>query len=102
MKFHGGCSDRMGRFFDGDSKITVPAPSTDLGKPWLWDFLAKEASALRRIGFTALQLPPASRFKEEPGVVATGTVFSTCGTLAVSHNREARPLAMAVWILCGE
>ena len=56
-----------GRFFDGDSKITVPAPSTDPGKPWLWDFLAKEASALRRVGFTALQLPPASKVQGGAG-----------------------------------
>jgi alpha-amylase len=51
-----------GRFFDKNgNKITVPAPSTNPGAPWLWDFLAKEASGLRRTGFSALQLPPASK-----------------------------------------
>jgi alpha-amylase len=42
-------------------RVTVPAPSTNPGAPWLWDFLAREAAGLRRIGFTALQLPPASK-----------------------------------------
>jgi alpha-amylase len=51
-----------GCFFDKHgNKITVPAPSTTPGVPWYWDFLAKEASALRRVGFTAVQLPPASK-----------------------------------------
>jgi len=51
-----------GRFFDKQgNKITVPAPSTTPGAPWLWDFLAQEASALRRVGFSALQLPPAGK-----------------------------------------
>ena len=51
-----------GRFFDKDGKkITVPAPNSPPGAPWLWDFLAKESSALRRVGFTALQLPPAAK-----------------------------------------
>jgi alpha-amylase len=51
-----------GRFIDKNgNKITVPAPSTTPGAPWLWDFLAKEASALRKVGFSALQLPPAGK-----------------------------------------
>jgi alpha-amylase len=50
-----------GRFFHDGAKVTVPAPSTDPGKPWLWDFLAKEAPALHRAGFTAVQAPPASK-----------------------------------------
>src|SRR5438270_3164863 len=51
-----------GRFLDKHGhKVTVPAPSTTPGAPWLWDFLAKEAAALRRAGFSALQLPPASK-----------------------------------------
>ena len=50
-----------GRFLEGGTKVTVPAPSTNPGAPWLWDFLAKEVPALRRVGFTALQLPPASK-----------------------------------------
>jgi alpha-amylase len=51
-----------GRFIEKNgNRITVPAPSTTPGAPWLWDFLAKEAAALRRVGFSALQLPPASK-----------------------------------------
>src|SRR5579862_7676587 len=59
-----------GRFFDKNgNKITVPAPSTNPGAPWYWDFLAKEAAALRRVGFSALQLPPASKAQggDQPG-----------------------------------
>jgi len=37
-----------GRFVDRAGKVTVPAPSTNPGAPWLWDFLAREAPALRR------------------------------------------------------
>jgi alpha-amylase len=51
-----------GRFFDKHgNKITVPAPSTTPGVPWLWDFLATQAAALRHVGFTALQLPPSGK-----------------------------------------
>ena len=51
-----------GRFLDKHgNKITVPAPSTTPGAPWLWDFLAKEVPALRAVGFSSLQLPPASK-----------------------------------------
>ncbi len=51
-----------GRFVEPDGRrITVPAPSTTPGAPWLWDYLATQAAALRQAGFTALQLPPASK-----------------------------------------
>jgi alpha-amylase len=51
-----------GRFITADGRrITVPAPSTTPGAPWLWDFLARDALALRKVGFTAVQLPPASK-----------------------------------------
>jgi alpha-amylase len=51
-----------GRFFDKHgNRITVPAPSTTPGAPWLWDFLAIEVIALRRVGFSSLQLPPAGK-----------------------------------------
>ena len=43
------------------NRITVPAPSTVPGAPWLWDFLASDALALRQAGFSALQLPPAAK-----------------------------------------
>jgi alpha-amylase len=47
-----------GRFFDRHgNRITVPAPSTEPGVPWLLDFLSHPALALRRAGFTAIQLP---------------------------------------------
>ena len=46
------------RFLDGaGNKITVPAPSTEPGKPWLWDFLRTEAANLGSI-FDIVQLPP--------------------------------------------
>ncbi|MGD0939030.1 MAG: hypothetical protein ABR905_04900 [Terracidiphilus sp.] len=51
-----------GRFFDQyGNRITVPAPSTDPGKPWLWDLLASEAQNLASVGFDRIQLPPASK-----------------------------------------
>jgi alpha-amylase len=51
-----------GRFFDKNgNRITVPAPSTDPGKPWLWDLLASEAQNLAAVGFDRIQLPPASK-----------------------------------------
>jgi alpha-amylase len=51
-----------GRFFDKHgNKITVPAPSTSPGVPWLLDWLAAKAPDLRRAGFSALQLPPTSK-----------------------------------------
>ncbi len=51
-----------GRFFDKDgNRITVPAPSTDPGKPWLWDFLAEQAHVLAQVGFDRIQLPPSAK-----------------------------------------
>jgi len=51
-----------GRFFDSrGNKVTVPAPVDNTGKPWLWDFLASQAPPLARVGFDAIQLPPASK-----------------------------------------
>lgn len=51
-----------GRFFDGaGSRITVPAPVSDPGKPWLWDLLASKAHLLAKAGFDRIQLPPASK-----------------------------------------
>lgn len=47
-----------GRFVNAaGQKVTVPAPSTDPGKPWLWDFLHAEASAIGST-FDFVQLPP--------------------------------------------
>nr|WP_321986530.1 hypothetical protein [uncultured Lichenicoccus sp.] len=50
-----------GRFIIAGQRVTVPAPSTDPDAPWLWDFIAGEAAALRQVGFTAIQVPPASK-----------------------------------------
>ena len=50
-----------GRFLAEGQLVTVPAPSTDPGAAWLWDFVAMQAASLRGIGFTAIQLPPASK-----------------------------------------
>jgi len=51
-----------GRFFDRNgNRITVPAPSTDSGKPWLWDLLAAKVPNLAAVGFDRIQLPPASK-----------------------------------------
>ena len=62
-----------GRFFDADgNKVTVPAPSTETHAPWLWDWLAAEAPALRSVGFTAIQLPPASKAQGGAGAGCDG------------------------------
>ncbi len=70
-----------GRFLTADNqKITVPAPTTDAGKPWLWDFLAGEVHALRRAGFTALQLPPCGK--------AQGGAYAGCDGYGVFDPRD--------------
>jgi alpha-amylase len=47
-----------GRFFDAaGNRITVPAPATDPGAPWLWDFLRIDASEIGK-SFDFVQLPP--------------------------------------------
>jgi alpha-amylase len=57
-----------GRFFAPDgAKITVPAPSTTPGAPWLLDFLAGEVGRLREVGFSAIQLPPVSKVQGGAG-----------------------------------
>ena len=62
-----------GRFFDQfGNKVTVPAPSTDPGKPWLWDLLASEAQNLASVGFDRIQLPPASKAQEGDGAGCDG------------------------------
>lgn len=51
-----------GRFFaPNGARITVPAPSTTPGAPWLLDFLAGEMGRLSGVGFSAIQLPPVSK-----------------------------------------
>lgn len=62
-----------GRFFDKNgNKVTVPAPSTDPGKPWLWDLLAAEAPNLASIGFDRIQLPPVSKVQGGDGAGCDG------------------------------
>jgi alpha-amylase len=61
-----------GRFVKRGEKVTVPAPNTEPGAPWLWDFLASAAADLRRSGFTALQLPPASKAQGGEGAGCDG------------------------------
>jgi alpha-amylase len=52
------CLISWGRFFDlAGNRITVPAPPTDPGKPWLWDFLSTSAVEIAST-FDAVQLPP--------------------------------------------
>ena len=62
-----------GRFIGANSqKVTVPAPRTDVGKPWLWDFLASEAPDLAAVGFDRIQLPPASKAQGGDGAGCDG------------------------------
>src|ERR1700757_1083028 len=62
-----------GRFTEPDGSLsTVPAPSTNPGYPWLWDFLASQATTLSEIGFTALQLPPTSKAQGGAGAGCDG------------------------------
>jgi len=47
-----------GRFFNAaGNKVTVPAPPTDPGKPWLWDFL-RDVAPMLGASFDIVQLPP--------------------------------------------
>jgi alpha-amylase len=51
-----------GRFISPNgARVTVPAPSTNPGVPWLLDFLAGEVRELSQVGFSAIQLPPVSK-----------------------------------------
>ncbi len=62
-----------GRFTDKPGqRITVPAPSTDEGKPWLWDMLAGEVANLASVGFDRIQLPPASKAQGGDGAGCDG------------------------------
>src|SRR5215469_16569371 len=60
-----------GRFVVDGVRVTVPAPSTEPGKPWLWDFLAGNASALRGVGFTSI---PASKAQGGAGCDGYGVI----------------------------
>ncbi len=63
-----------GRFPDPahtGKRITVPAPSTDPGKPWLADFIAEEAPALGQ-SFDVVQWPPVSMAQGGTGAGCDG------------------------------
>ncbi len=90
-----------GRFFDANgNKVTVPAPSTNPGAPWLWDFLAKEARSLRQVGFSAVQLPPASKAQGGAARVATAMAYSTFVISEANRNKAARQHATDRWSPC--
>ena len=62
-----------GRFFDGGgNRVTVPAPPTEPGVPWLWDLLASKAEGLAQAGFDRIQLPPASKAQGGTGAGCDG------------------------------
>jgi alpha-amylase len=62
-----------GRFFDAQgNRVTVPAPSTDPGSEWLWDFLTSQAAHLGKAGFTHLLLPPCSKAQGGSGAGCDG------------------------------
>lgn len=50
-----------GRFVDGNgNKVTVPAPSSDPGKPWLADMIRENAASIAA-SFDMVQWPPTSK-----------------------------------------
>ena len=74
-------TDRLGSLLrPNGNRITVPAPSTTPGAPWLLDFLAGEARRLREVGFSAIQLPPVSK--------AQGGAGSGCDGYGVFDVRD--------------
>jgi alpha-amylase len=69
-----------GRFFDAaGNRITVPAPPTNPGKPWLWDFLRTAAAELGA-SFDVVQLPPWS--------LAQGGTGAGCDGYGVFQRRN--------------
>jgi alpha-amylase len=69
-----------GRFLDASgNRVTVPAPPTDPGKPWLWDLLRTEAAAIGST-FDYVQLPPWS--------LAEGGAGPTCDGYSVFQRRN--------------
>lgn len=69
-----------GRFVDAQgNKITVPAPPTDPGKPWLWDLLHAQAADIAA-SFDIVQLPPWS--------LAQGGAGAGCDGYGVFQRRN--------------
>ncbi len=61
-----------GRFSTPDGNVTVPCPSSKPPAPYLWDWLASQCHTLRRVGFTALQLPPSGKAQGGDGAGCDG------------------------------
>jgi alpha-amylase len=81
-----------GRFFDGHrNRVTVPAPSTNPGAPWLLDFLAQQALTLRRAGFAAIQLPPTSKAQGGDGAGCDGYGLYDPRDLGSKHQQGSLP-----------
>jgi alpha-amylase len=69
-----------GRFIDAaGNRVTVPAPSTEPGVPWLWDFLRTKAAEIGA-SFDFAQLPPWS--------LAQGGAYPGCDGYGVFQRRN--------------
>ncbi len=81
-----------GRFFDNHgNKVTVPAPNTDPGKPWLWDLLATEAANLASVGFDRIQLPPVSKAQGGDGAGCDGYGLYDSRDLGTKNQQGSIP-----------
>jgi alpha-amylase len=81
-----------GRFYDNHgNKITVPAPSTNPGKPWLWDLLAAEAANLASLGFDRIQIPPASKVQGGDGAGCDGYGLYDSRDLGTKNQQGSVP-----------
>ena len=81
-----------GRFFDkSGQRITVPAPSTDPGAPWLWDMLINEVANLATVGFDCIQLPPASKAQGGDGAGCDGYVVYDPRDLGTKNQQGSIP-----------
>ncbi len=81
-----------GRFCGPQGERVVPAPVDGDGAGWLLDFVARHARTLRDVGFTALELPPASKAQEGAGRGCDRYgVFDPCDIkLSYQHCRPPR------------
>ena len=102
------------RFLNGQGQeITVPAP-VDPGTPhapWWYDWIAGNAAALRRVGFTAVLYPPVCKTQSGDGPTADGYGLydhydlgskPQCGATATRFGtREQLQRSVAVARACG-
>jgi alpha-amylase len=102
------------RFLDGNgNKITVPAP-VDPSTPraaWWYDYIATQASSLKRAGFTAILYPPVC--KTQSGHLPTGDGYGVfdqydlgskpqCGSTETRFGtREQLQRSIAIARACG-